>query len=110
MNSLLGVLVFDKAPSEAVHHALVQLVPFEAPFPGILWAPTDNRKLFELWVGDVMVKRLDIRAKSQSLILRAFQEEGWPARIDNPIPPEGDDDKHRLREVVRCRAASLQLP
>ena len=41
MNSLLGVLVFDKAPSEAVHHALVQLVPFEAPFAGILWAPAD---------------------------------------------------------------------
>jgi hypothetical protein len=42
MNSLLGVLVFDKAPSEAVHHALVQLVPFEAPFVGIFWAPTDT--------------------------------------------------------------------
>jgi len=41
MNSLLGVLVFDKTPGEAVHHALVQLVPFEAPISGNFWAPTD---------------------------------------------------------------------
>jgi len=35
MNSLPRVLVFDKAPSEAFHDALVQLVPFQAPFAGI---------------------------------------------------------------------------
>src|SRR5260370_1138827 len=53
MNSPPQVLVFDKAPSGAVHHALVQLVSFQAPFAGLLWAPTDT----QLREGTRMVKR-----------------------------------------------------
>src|SRR5579872_5245494 len=54
MNSLPKVPVFDKAPSGAVHHALVQLVSFQAPFAGLLWAPADTwrssgARLLRLW-------------------------------------------------------------
>jgi hypothetical protein len=40
----------------------------------------------ELWYGDVLVKRMRRAAPNQQLVLAAFEEEGWPARIDDPLP------------------------
>ncbi len=32
----------------------------------------------------------------------AFQEEGWPVRIDDPLPPVSESEpKQRLRETIR---------
>ena len=61
-----------------------------------------NAELFELWVNGTLVKRLDIRAANQIAILRAFQEEDWPPRIDDPLHPNGGDDKARLRSTIHC--------
>jgi len=61
-----------------------------------------NTELFELWVNGTLVKRLDIRAANQIAILRAFQEENWPQRIDDPLHPNGGDGKARLRSTVHC--------
>ena len=52
--------------------------------------------------GDRVVKRFRGPAKNQTLILDAFQEEGWPGRIDDPLAPGPDDDPSaRLRDAVR---------
>lgn len=51
-----------------------------------LWDPT----LRELRVGEILVKRYRVPAKTQERILNAFQEEDWPRRIDDPLPPVPD--------------------
>lgn len=62
--------------------------------------PFFNAELRELWLGGVLVKRLDCRAVNQILVLTVFQEEGWPPRIDDPLPPRGTDAKARLRDTI----------
>ena len=61
-----------------------------------------NAELFELWVNGVMIKRLDVRATNQILILTVFQEENWPPRIDDPLHPNGTYQKARLHAAIRC--------
>ena len=55
-----------------------------------------------LWLGRKLVKRFGQPATSQTLILAAFQEQGWASRIDDPLPG-GDnvDPRERLKEAVR---------
>lgn len=59
-----------------------------------------NAELFELCVNGTLVKRLDMRATNQKLILTVFQEENWRQRIDDPLPPNGGDGKARLRDTT----------
>ncbi len=40
----------------------------------------------ELCVANRIVKRFRVPAPNQELVLCAFQEEGWPAQIDDPLP------------------------
>jgi hypothetical protein len=43
-------------------------------------------------------------------ILKAFQEEGWPVRIDDPLPfQKGIDSKSRLRDTVKALNRSQQV-
>ena len=57
----------------------------------------------ELRVGDVVVKLFKWRAANQEAILSAFQEDGWPARIDDPLPPLPETDpKRRLSDTIKC--------
>jgi hypothetical protein len=55
----------------------------------------------ELWVGPDLVKRYRQPAPSQERILTAFEEEGWPSRIDDPLPPQdGRDPKYNLHNTI----------
>ena len=64
---------------------------------GPLW-DGDTR---ELRVGETVVKRYRVPAPNQQLILTAFQEEGWPARIDDPLPRlPALDPKRRLQSTI----------
>ncbi len=55
----------------------------------------------ELRLGYVVVKRFRVPAPNQVMILAAFQEEGWPARVDDPLPPRcATDPKRRLHDTV----------
>lgn len=64
-----------------------------------------------LWDGDrrvltlngLIVKQFKWAAVNQEAILAVFQEEGWPSRIDDPLPPESDQDtKRRLSDTIKC--------
>jgi hypothetical protein len=56
----------------------------------------------ELRLGDLLVKRFRQPAKNQETILATFQEEGWPARIDDPLFGEdGQDAQERLHNTVK---------
>jgi hypothetical protein len=50
---------------------------------------------------DQVLKRFRSPAPNQELVLTAFEEEGWPPRIDDPLPPHADQDsKRRLRDTI----------
>lgn len=69
----------------------------------------------ELRVGNTVVKRFRQPSPLQELILTAFEEEGWPHRIADPLPRRAEQDpKRRLHDAVRSlnlnqRAAFLRF-
>jgi hypothetical protein len=63
--------------------------------------PTWDRDLQELRWGGHVVKQFKVPSPNQETILSAFQEEGWPPRIDDPLPPQFDQDpKRRLHDTI----------
>ncbi len=50
-----------------------------------------------------VIKRFNWPARNQELILTAFEEMGWPDRIDDPLPiTEGISQKDRLHDTIKC--------
>jgi len=63
--------------------------------------PHWDADLQELRVNGLIVKQFKVPAPNQEMVLAAFQEEGWPARIDDPLPPQADQDpKRRLHDTI----------
>lgn len=57
----------------------------------------------ELRLGKVLVKKFKWRAANQEAILNAFQEDGWPAHIDDPLTQIKDmNPKRRLSDAIKC--------
>lgn len=82
------------------------------PDPLIRRAPEWDRDRQELRLGDVVVKRFKAPANNQEMILEAFQEEDWPPRIDDPLPPMPDlEPKRRLHDSINSlnRNQKVQL-
>ncbi len=47
------------------------------------------------------IKQFRLPAQNQERILAAFEEEGWPERIDDPLPPRPDlDPQRRLHDAI----------
>jgi hypothetical protein len=56
----------------------------------------------ELRLGQQVIKRFRLPAPNQQAILDALQEEGWPPRIDDPLPPGPEvDSKQRLHDTIK---------
>jgi hypothetical protein len=56
-----------------------------------------------LYLGTTLVKRFKIPALNQVRILSAFEEEQWPARIDDPLSmTPGIDPKRRLHDTINA--------
>jgi hypothetical protein len=56
-----------------------------------------------------VVKRYLHPSPNQELVLAAFEEEGWPRRIDDPLRPAvGVDPKQRLRDTIRTLNAKQE--
>lgn len=63
--------------------------------------PQWDRERQELRVGDEVVKQFKVPAANQERILAAFEEDGWPVRIDDPLPPALEQDpKRRLHDTI----------
>ena len=70
-----------------------------SPYPTPCW----DRERRELRIGNVVVKRFRWPADNQEQVLSAFEEEGWPSRIDDPlIPNPGVCPKRRLHDTLKC--------
>jgi hypothetical protein len=69
--------------------------------PVLTPTPKWDRDRQELRLGDVVVKQFKVPAVNQERILAAFEEEGWPVRVDDPLPPVTDQDpKARLHDTI----------
>lgn len=56
----------------------------------------------ELTLGERLVKRFKVPAPVQELLLAAFEEEGWPDQITDPLPRCGNQEpKRRLHEAIK---------
>jgi hypothetical protein len=73
-------------------------------------SPTDTPASMPVWDGarrelrfeNQVVKRFRVPAANQEIILQAFQEDGWPHCIDDPLPPSKDSDaKGRLLATIK---------
>ena len=57
----------------------------------------------ELRFNGIVIKRYKWQAMNQEIVLHAFEEEGWPQRIDDPLPPQPEQDpKRRLCDTIKC--------
>jgi hypothetical protein len=93
-----------------VRTARVEAPPSGEPRPGrsTPTGPTDpaqrprwDADRRELRFRGQVLKRYRSPAPNQELVLAAFEEEGWPPRIDDPLPPHADQDsKRRLRDTI----------
>ena len=65
--------------------------------------PKWNVERRELTVSGTVVKRFRWPAPNQEMILSVFSEEGWPSRIEDPLPQgKGLDPKRRLGDTIKC--------
>jgi len=68
---------------------------------GILPTPHWDRQRRVLSVGGRIVKRYRVPSPNQEAVLAAFHEEGWPHRIDDPLPPLAEQNvKYRLHFTI----------
>lgn len=73
--------------------------------------PKWDRDRQELRIGSIVVKRFKVPAANQETILAAFEEESWPPRIDDPLPPHREQaPKRRLQETIKSLNRNQKRP
>jgi hypothetical protein len=64
-------------------------------------APTWDRDGGQLLLGGVLIKRFRCKAQSQYAVLDAFQKQGWPAEVANPLSGLGyRSAEERIKDAV----------
>jgi len=64
--------------------------------------PKWDRDRHEFRLGDRLIKVYKLPSPNQEAILMALEEEGWPPRIDDPLPLHPDiDPKRRLHDAIK---------
>ncbi len=99
----LGAAVAERAP-------LAASIRFPcARIAGVGIKPSWDGQRHVLSLGNQIIKQYRVPAVSQAVILTAFEEECWPAAIDDPLPPQPEQDpKRRLRDTIRNLNANQQ--
>jgi hypothetical protein len=80
------------------------LRPSGAPTPSATHTPVPrwDGELRLLHWKDYLVKRYRVPAFNQERILAALEEDGWPPRIDDPLPPSRHiEPKARLHDAIK---------
>jgi hypothetical protein len=73
--------------------------------------PRWDRDRRELLLGGRLVKRFRQRAPVQETILAAFEEEGWPPAVLDPLTPQpGLDPKQRLHSAINALNRAQNSP
>ena len=62
----------------------------------------DNQRR-QLRMGNEIVKEFKLPSPNQETVLMAFEEEGWPPRVDDPLPPLDQlDPRRRLHDTIKA--------
>ena len=65
--------------------------------------PKWDQQRRQLRVGPEIVKEFKLPSPNQEAILMAFEEEGWPPRIDDPLAPQPQlDPRRRLHDTIKA--------
>ncbi len=65
----------------------------------------------QFFVNGQLVKEYKVPSPNQETILSAFQEDSWPIRIDDPLPPTGQvDGKRRLHDTIKSLNRNQKQP
>lgn len=65
--------------------------------------PVWDRERRELRLGKTLVKRFKWPAENQERVLNAFQDNGWPKHIQDPLEQHPDIcPKRRLHDTLKC--------
>jgi len=87
----------SRIESVATPRDIPRLQPISVQRPSPHW----DADLQELRVNGLIVKQFKVPAPNQEMVLAAFEEDGWPTRIDDPLPPQPDQDpKRRLHDTI----------
>lgn len=76
------------SPAASRPNASVPNQMASAADPGI--RPSWDKNARELRLRGVLVKQFQVPARNQELVLDAFEEEGWPSHLDDPLPPSDE--------------------
>jgi hypothetical protein len=69
---------------------------------GVVALPIWDSSRHELWLGNHLIKQFKHRSPNQEIILAAFQEEGWPVSVRDPLRPLQEvDSKRRLNDTIK---------
>jgi hypothetical protein len=91
---------YDQAHSTASTAPV--LLPY-GPRPEATVRPNWDRETRRFVVGEQLVKHFRVPSPNQAAVLDAFQEEGWPRWVDDPLSPLPDQEpKRRLRDTIKC--------
>jgi hypothetical protein len=72
-----------------------------------LWVKRSRKMVFD----GLLVHRFQRPAPIAEMILDAFEEEGWPERIDDPLPPHNSGrEQDRLRKEIYALNHRLKNP
>ena len=64
--------------------------------------PSWDRDRHQLRLDGRLIKEFKLNSPNQEAILMAFEEEGWPPRIDDPLIPHPEtESKERLRNTIK---------
>lgn len=74
-------------------------------------SPCWDRDRHQFRVDGVLVKEFKVYSPNQETVLAAFQEEGWPPRIDDPLPQHAEiDPKRRLHDTIKSLNRNQRSP
>ncbi len=95
--------LLGKSLSVRESNSLQVVVPIETVRAGMQKTrPLWDGQLRELRIGNWVNKRFKLPSPNQETLLAAFEEEGWPLRIDDPLPPVPEVvPKRRLHDTIK---------
>jgi len=102
-NNLPGLAVHDSTQQGDGNSEINGSPSANGHFKGEPIAPSWDSERRVLRVNGTIVKTFKWTAQNQEAILCVFEEEGWPPRIDDPLPPHPEQDsKRRLSDTIKC--------
>jgi hypothetical protein len=73
--------------------------------------PSFDSQRRQLRLGDAIIKEFKLPSPNQEAVLLALEEEGWPPRIDDPLPPSPDIvTRRRLHDTIKALNRKQKSP